>query len=89
MTMFIARQNALEVAGRTARRFPVYACRVERGGIVSAELAPGPAEVLRLPLPQREAETWLWLHFEDLDNARRRVALEQVARPVAVARDLV
>jgi hypothetical protein len=73
--VLVARYNALELTGREARRRPVYACRVERGQVVSAEIAPTPAEVLELPLTRRAAVVWLLEHFEDLEPGARREAL--------------
>src|SRR4051812_59278 len=52
--VILGRCNALEIAlvdGRpTALRFAVYACRIEAGATVEAELSEEPVEELPLPL---------------------------------------
>jgi hypothetical protein len=85
VTRIIGRSNALEIVTtegrRVARRFAIYACCIEAGAIVSAEMSDAPVEEVALPMKRDAAREWLLAHFEDLIPERLSDLMSALTRP--------
>src|SRR4051812_16056209 len=79
--MIIGRTNALDISGRTARRYEVLSCIVRDGTVESAKLAEELAEEIALPLTRTSAMIYVHRYFEDFDGERMRDLVEKLSRP--------
>ena len=76
-----ARRNALEIDGRTARRYVVVTYELARAVVTDAVLTPEPIEELALPLSRDEALELVGQHFYDLPAHEQTALVGRRRRP--------
>jgi hypothetical protein len=79
--MLYAQHDALEIDGRTARRFVVYAPTMRGSRVVGAIHSDEPVETLELPLEREAAMAWVLAHFSDLPGRELLGLVDELAAP--------
>jgi hypothetical protein len=83
--MLTGRTNVLEIVThegrRVARRYKVFACTIESGEIVRAEMSTAPAGEVPLPMTRDDARDWILEHFEDFVPDRLGELMSVLTRP--------